>query len=549
MALTQLSARTRSQLTALFGERANYVTLKDNTKEPTGTYRQSGKRQARARVLSTPSSGNYGIIPTSDFFILDIDVHKGDFKLARDFFEQFFRVKLAETLSVRTPSGGMHYYLRIPNSQIIFNGSLRPYAKKIAEMIKRDVPVLDADIRSSDAAGYVVGPGSYVSKMRDGAPYPTPGYYTLQGKSRAILRSGDFTKIQEISDSSAAILAELRILQKSKRQARVAANSTEPQVEEITKLIETRAEAATVNAVRRGLTKKINTAPDLEYHRRRAYVSAVMRCCYSDYAIAVACADLEVDKDSYTGRRLSMWQMLEDLHRLRENNPELRHSPYCPVGRAKAQKNEKLTQQKTVEEFLRDAKVKLANRTFAKQFYRKSPKVVHMMKVFARLEVEKKKKIPQVYQDAILLLDLLFQPLMNSGAKKVVVAAAPVTAMLEISKSRLTAALRLLRERKIIMLVNRQMTGFAPTYTVTDDYIHKPLTAAIKYEWIKTKESTGNHSVFIYNRFLSSFVELRTGAIHELEFTVSKPTHPDLNVAHKFSPDLFARKYLHKELT
>lgn len=543
MATTDLSAATREQLTRMLGDRANYVTLKEDTKEPTGTYRQKGNRQARARVLEVPKSGNYGVIPVQDFFVLDIDVHKAELQQSIEFFERFFGVKLSETLYVKTPSGGLHYYLRIPKGFVIFNGSLRPYSKKLSEMLgEEDVFVIDADIRSSDATGYVVGPGSFVSKMKDGAEYPTPGHYHLQGRSREILRSGDFEQLQKISPRAVTILSELRVIQKAKSLPREPKEKAERVIE--VPLIESKPDASIVIRVRAGLKRKVKNNGKLEYHRRRAFVSAALRCCYSDYTIAVACIELEVDRDSYTSKRLSMWQIIDDLHRLRESNPNVEHTSYCRVGQEKVRSRS----EKTLDDFIAETKVKLENRTLAREKHRKYPKVVHVTRVIARLEAEKKKKLPQVTKDALLLIDLLFQPLMNSGASRVVLAVQPVADALSITPSRVSAATRLLRSKRIISLVDKQKTGLAPTYTVTEDYIHKPLTAAIKHQWNQTKAISDVSSILLYNRFADYFYDLVTGEIHDLAFEVSHPERLELIVAPELPLDVFARRYLQKEL-
>jgi hypothetical protein len=543
LAITDLSAATREQLTRMLGDRANYVTLKEGTKEPTGTYRQKGHRQARARVLEVPNSGNYGVIPVRDFFVLDIDVHKAELEKSKMFFERFFGVDLSQTLYLKTPSGGLHYYLRMPAGYVIFNGSLRPYSKKLAEMLGDDeVPVIDADIRSSDATGYVVGPGSFVSKMRDGTEYPTPGRYHLQGRSREILRSGDFQQLQEISEEAVKILSKLRTIQKEKSLPREQKEKLEKVVE--IPLIESKPDPSVVIRVRAGLKRRVKKNGKLEYHRRRAFVSAALRCCYSDYTIALACVELEVDRDSYTSKRLSMWQIIDDLHRLRKSNPHTDHTSYCLIGQEKVRSRS----EKTLDQFLEETKIKLQTRTLAREKHRKYPRVVHVTRVIARLEAEKRRKLPQVTSDALLLIDLLFQPLLNVGASRVVLAVLPVSEALQLTPSRVSAATRLLRSKRIISLVDKQKTGLAPTYTVTEDYIHKPLTAAIKHQWNQTKEQSDLSSVLLYDRFSRSFLDLVTGEIHELGFDVSQPERKELLQQPMIPLEIFATKYLRDEL-
>jgi len=540
LATPDLSAATREQLTRILGERANYVTLKEGTKEPTGTYRLKEGRKARARVTEVPKSGNYGVIPSSDFFVLDIDIHKAPLKASEEFFERFLGVTLSETLSVKSPSGGRHYYLRIPGGGTIFNGSLRPYAKKLAELIGDEVaPLIDADIRSSDAAGYVVGPGSYVSQMKDGAAYPTPGSYILQGRSREILRSGDFSQLEEISPNAARILGELRVSQKERKLSREPKAPKQIPVH----LVETKPDAGVVILLRAGLRKKLKRSPDIEYYRRRAFVTAALQCCYSDYTIAIACLELEIDRDSYTSKRISLWQIIEDVRRFRENHPNTEHTVYCPVGRREVAEQSPRSLESVIEENRR----KIRERTLAMSWHRRDPRVVHIERVLLRLDAHKRKKIPQVMRDAVLILDAVFQPLLNVGASRVVLAIKPVAEALELTPSRVSAATRLLREKRIISLVDRQRTGMAPTYTVTSGYIHRPLTGALKHQWNLNKAETGKSTVLVYDRFTKLISNLHTGEVYTPDSEMELPKHKELATPPAQELEIFVRRYLHKQ--
>lgn len=535
-----LSRISRQKLTELFKDRADYVLLREGTKHPAGTYRLNRHRKPTARVAEVPRQGNYGVIPVRDFIILDLDVHRVDLAVSQEFFAKFFGVDLEKTFSVRTPSGGIHYYLRIPPGLAVFNGSLRSYPKKLSEMLGYDVPQLDADLRSSDAAGYALGPGSYISK--DGSK----SFYTINRTSRDILNSGDFSKIEEISQNAASVLAELRVLQKKPPAVKEGEKIGTP-VDASAPLIETRADPQTFKAVQKALQKKVSKTYNMEYHRQRAYVSAVMRCCYSDYTIAVACIDLGIDLDSYSKHQLSMWKIINDLKNLRSRTENAQHSPYCPVSRALLRSKQLTHEVEENVDHAHKSKVKIQKLRTLK-FHRRNPRVVHVNKVVRRLNTEKRKKVSQVAKDAMLIIDIVFQPLHNVGAKKIVLAAGPVSEMLGLTKSRLSAALRLLRDKEIVLLVDRQRTGMAPTYAISDRYVHHSLTSALRYEWIKNKGNLERDDSFIYDRFSEGFINAMTGEFSALGFVPKKTNIPDFLKEPEISIDTFVQAYLKRDL-
>lgn len=540
--MTQEAAITehqRKQLGELLGDRANYVLLKDRSKEPIGRYRKN--TNGRARVTTIPLTGNYGILPSCGWFILDLDTHRGSIEAQKTLFEELFNVNLDETLQVATPSGGIHYYLRLPKgyNESIFNGSLRSYSKQILENSSAHDTVIDADIRSSEATGYVVGPGSYVSIGKGGAPYDTPGTYAFVGDSQHILNYGKFKGLAEISPGGAEFLRHLRELQLAKRnplkdsspEERAAAKRERD--EQI--LHETAPNEHVIERVAKGLRKRFPHGA--EFHRQRAFTLAALRCCYSDYAIAVACVKLAIDKDTYTEERAPFWETLSDIASLRVDS-HVRHGRYCDVGHSAI-----LNEHGTPEEMLERARKRILERPEGFEHKPRTPRVIDMNAVARKLD-RGGENVSQQVLDAFLIIDMIFQPLCNIGASRIIVARKPVGEKLKLTPSRLSAAMRLLRKSGIIVVKNRQRTGLTSTYDIDPSYIHKFLSGSIRYRWVQIKKRYGREATLIYSRFENRFYELGTENTFRIGGYVRRDWRKELGIKPKFDLDHFALAYL-----
>lgn len=529
---TTAATRQRESLTALFADRASYVILRYESKEPQGKYRRRNGKTPPSRKKEIPLRGNYGILPEKDFFVLDLDVHRSDVREQVAFFEALFGVNLNETLCVRTPSGGMHYYLRLPaGSDAVFNGSLRSYVKILNEHSAVKLDYIDADIRSSDATGYVVGPNSVVTVGKNGATYETPGEYKLQGKSQKIIASGDFNSLAEISKAGLSLLTHLREVQIAKKGPK-----KEKGTDEVDPLLNAKRPPASV--IKR-LKRRLDTS--LEYHRQRFFVYKALHCCYGDYGIAGACEELNIARDSYTSEKISFWETVGDIHRLR-GPAATQHGAYCEKGFALRHPE---TQSDPID-IQAKIKMKIATRTLARLKHQKEPRVINIDKALRMLDTQTP-KVPQRVSDAVLLLDVLFQPLVNVGAIRVVVAKKPVAEKIGLNNSRLTEALRLLREKKIIIVKDKQRPGLAATYAIGSEFLNRRLTGGIKHRWSQIRKHRGEAVPLLYDRWTNSFLELHTKKAY-------KADAPRASWRKEFSQkplvemDIFAQSYMQQEL-
>lgn len=534
MARITAAMRLRQALETLLEDRASFCVLLPESKEPSGPYRVRNGKIPRNRSKKIPMKGNYGVIPERDFIILDLDVHRSDLHAMILFFEALFDVKLKDTLCVRTPSGGIHYYLRLPEgSGQVFNGSLRGYVKILNDHNTEKLEFIDADIRSSDATGYVVGPMSYVTVGKNGSAYATPGEYKLLGKSKKILESGSFEDLAEISRSGVALLNYLREVQLSKKGPK---DSPQKILNELDRTLNSKTPPPSVlHRISRKMDKSI------EFHRQRYFVFRAIECCYSDMGIAAACEALNISRDTYSAEKLSFWEIVNDMRRLR-TTVKMDHSAYCEAGFLERHPEVQVP----ADEKLSKIKHKIATRTLARAKHKKEPKVVNMERALKVLD-SGTPKVPQRVRDAILLLDVLFQPMVNVGATRVVVAKGPVVKKLGLTDSRISDALRLLRQKGIIAVKDRQRPGLAATYRIEDNFIHKRLTGGLKHRWLMIREKRGESVPLIYDRWSNSFVEIHSSRAYKADVPRGH-WRVEFNEKQFEDSAIFARAYVHDEL-
>ena len=172
--------------------------------------------------------------------------------------------------------------------------------------------------------------------FKAGTAYETPGGYVLRGNSKHLLSHGEFKGLAEISLGGAELLRHLRQLQLQKRTPKQSEiTESRPQAQE--PLLEEAPSDEVLARVSRGLQRR--QLRSAEYHRQRAFVLAALRCCYSDYSIAVACVKLDIDRDSYTKDRLPFWETLADMKKLRVAT-KVTHGSYCERGVARRPRGE-----------------------------------------------------------------------------------------------------------------------------------------------------------------------------------------------------------------
>lgn len=119
-------------------------------------------KSKEGRVFRIPESANVGICPGEDFVIIDVDtdVAHGSSGVAE--LQRLVAEGLPRTLTIKTPSGGLHLYYKHPAGSIEVQGCDTTYVKSTASWRREKSGI---DIRGNKGQG--VAPGSLIG----GIPY------------------------------------------------------------------------------------------------------------------------------------------------------------------------------------------------------------------------------------------------------------------------------------------------------------------------------------------------------------------------------------------
>jgi hypothetical protein len=240
----------------------------------------------------------------------------------------------------------------------------------------------------------------------------------------------------------------------------------------------------------RKLEKEMIARNMTTFHQRRSFVKAALHCCHSDSAIAQVCMDFDIDRDSGSQDSITYKELIVDLQRF---TPSVRfHGGYCSFSQHEAKKAHAHVSSEdgdfNLEEFKAKNSERVATRTVSRyEFgYRGavSPKVLDTSVISARLLEGSRRKTPsQQYVDAMAIVDYFLQPLSNVGSKAILLARSALETRLEMTSSRASQALRILREKEVIYVSDKQKTGLAATYGVNEEFTHARLTKTLKMLW------------------------------------------------------------------
>lgn len=492
----------RRALEKCLGDDACYLRIQPDSKHPVGSY-LPGRRN---RLLHIPRQGNYGIIPQHQLFILDFDHHKGTNSVHNqvNFFSSFLKVDLRQSLAVMTQSGGLHVYLRFPRPVALLDeglpkASLRPYSEAFSQLTGTNIQ-LDADIRSGIVNGYVVGPGSQILLKDQESVHPT---YSLADESFGFSQNVRKISVLTISDDSMARLSqvvqlreELETAKKRRIERRRIIRSQEEAPEGFLSASESAGDLSHAKPspeVLALLRKALTQRSEASYHARRAFLKSALHCCHDDYSMAIACIELGIDKDSYTGSSIGFRALIADLSRF---HPRSRyHGIYCYKGRKALSQHRKFDTDAEFDlnEHLKRVERKLSQPGGMARTTRETrlinPRVLDVGKIsLALLGKKERHSIPQQYFHCLSIVDYFLQPLSNVGATRILMARKPMARWLKLTPSQITQAMRVLRQTGIIRLEQKQRTGLAPTYSVPEDYTHQKLTRILRRTW-STSES------------------------------------------------------------
>jgi hypothetical protein len=534
------SVSIREKFAAALSSKASFLRLVEGSKKPRGRYSIGG----RNRLDSVPRLGNFGVIPCDDLLIFDFDRHiEGANSIDEqiDFFSRFLNISLRESLAVVTQTGGVHVYVSLPkNSKEILKetpkSSLRMYSESFSELSGEKV-VLDADLRTSLTTGYVVGPGSSLLRQNVNGPFVYKEYW-IADETVGFKPRSDFS-LQSLSLESLKKLAKVVEHRRNKKLSeKIKKFGFHPSAFELTEE-EKRKQSQEQNNLSDSLPeesaliklyKNMNERNFKTFHQKRAFVKSCLHCCYSEIALMKVCRAFHIDKDTYSGSVLTSENLLNDL--LNFIPKESFHGPYCIPGAARIRRITLAERAKASripqEERLKKLKEKVASGSLSqskKGFTRHAPKILNIEVAFSELKkTTNRKKLPQKIVDSMFILEAFVNPLLNVGCTRIVLSQDKIQKVLKISESRSSAALRLLRETRILTLFDRQKTGLAPTYRVPQEFTieSEDLELQMKNAWHIMGKKPDTFSVIDFRT--EEFVNAQTGTFISKvrRFNVSK---------------------------
>ena len=447
---------SREKFESLLDGHAEFLKITNNSKAPVSSFKKDGPN----RYQSIPKKGNYGVIPRGRLIVLDVDTHRYDMNLDEQVaaFSVLLGVDLKETLTVTTPSGGRHFYLLLPEDadpSILPKTTLRSAKEEIRELAEMPDLSIDADIRSAAALAYAIGPGSCFRDFQ--------------------YQVSKFAPVLEVPSKGYENLVQVRNLSEKRKRKTLRENRKKFQ-ENATEEFESfdTVPAETIEKLRYSLLK----SDAIAYHEKRSVVKAALHCCYSDVAIARACRDLEIDKDTFTGRRIRLGTIISDMAKFHPTHRY--HGGFCPIPKEKKRAELKAV---TFDPEKMKARQK-ARRASGKSWRTMVPRVVDVPRVHEMLmkQTNRSKPTSQIVH-ALWIVDELIQPLSNIGILKLRLPLTLIQANLGLTKSQASQALRLLRQTGVIAVTKKQHQGATCLYVLSGDFVHEGLTKGLRSTW------------------------------------------------------------------
>ena len=119
----------------------------------------------KGKAYKIPANANIGISPGTDYVIVDVDTSDSHAACGAAELRKLVDEGLPKTLTIRTPSGGLHLYYKHPNGSLDVQGMDTSYIKSVANWRGDEARPTGIDIRGNKGQG--VAPGSTI----DGVAY------------------------------------------------------------------------------------------------------------------------------------------------------------------------------------------------------------------------------------------------------------------------------------------------------------------------------------------------------------------------------------------
>lgn len=538
--VAEWSASARTALLSALGDEVDVVVLNHSSKRP---FTHQGKRIVTSNT-AVPVWFNYGIRPKegSTLYIFDLDVPKElpyadriqHTEQTIDKLSKILEYDVRSALTVRTPSGGLHAYLRLPNGANIHQlpkASLTRH--RGLQRLYPEYADIKVDIRSGGTDMYAVGVGS-VFENQDGEI----GLYSFAAaddkRHHKFLLDGNLTvpELSETAVENLRFMQELSTLiphgRKRDWSTNVDAGHRKEQAEKLLKT-ERRGKTTIPKSEMKLLRERIELEQrkGTKFHQQRAIIMSRLFCCYTENTIITVMKNLGVDRDSFRPTKVLESHLVQDFRRFTQkldkdcvhNRDKKDREPSSSAQHWNMKRDDravKIARHYAISvkdsEMIAAVQLKREQRS-ANRFVKKQMSVLNVAEVFSRLD-GRNTKYSQRRKDALLILFSYVHPLMNMGVKNILVSVPNIAKDFGISTSRVSDALRVLREQKIVVVSQKQSLGRLPKYRVVSEVVDKTLTNAL---WQHFGRSRDKNSESVY---CSGVIEMHTGAILQTDGVV-----------------------------
>ena len=499
-----------------WGDRFRLVPLKDRSKRAARKYRGSNGFDS-SLILE---SGNYGLIPQKDVFILDIDVHDPGNSVNRrvEYFSRILQVDLRKTFSVKTPSGGQHFYLRFPMDYEKFKkdffaiGQGRIAGGEKGEELSRERVGFhfDTDIRTPESLGYVVGA---FSSLEGGRKYEVDN--SRSGSSR--MGSSEISIVKVSIEGM--VNFKKNCIDPYVKTDREGKSSADPQVKERELHEGIVSDSRSFSSIRKHYLEKVGD--ETSFHRKRAVLFGIMGCCHNETEMARFARELMIDRDTFRDRKLPESELVQDFERMRKKYGESQfHSKACFKKSGEIHRpNESLHEgEMSGEEYTIVQSRKIIARMRKTEFHTGefNPRVIDSPKILeSLLENSRHGRLTKKIRSAMSIVNRYFQPLCNVGGVNLIVHRGTISKELGLTDSSVAEGMRLLRETGVVSLKSKQRPGMASVYEVSEEFTHRLLTYHLRKSWgstrIESEDGKVSHSLVFFSPGDKGFVDLISG--------------------------------------
>lgn len=515
-----------------------------------------------------PRSGNWSVIPkaSSRLLAFDLDVRKHRIladgsKLPTTAEERYLEARrsiaqlelllgmdLRQTYAQRSPSGGVHIFLLLPEgvdptelpSSKISNG-MRELAQIPRDRWKTE---LRGDIRSGASNGFILMVGSQID---DPEGYYSPLVADPRWSDFKDYRSGRKLRLLELPDAAVERLREARRLDRAsqtERDRKPKALSSEVTTGKPQPLRHTELKASSYSRI----LQRLRAEPLNSYHEARAQIYRALSCCSSPESIASVCREAGYGRDSYRDRELTDAELLADMASMEQRGlRSMRCGSHCSsIGSDSTVDPER---QNRLEELVAEILAASADQTALDELSSDRARSSALLRARSMLELEAQRvadygiygrRKPRGFSYRTLTQEILgaqvygkllrhgqvkiagfrlralelalgyFGPLFSAGSSTAIASSKELTSLFGWTESQLREALRHLRAVGAISLTHRQISGRASGYGPGESRFFDPiLSRKLRAAWgaSRVEDASGERA------FLGGYFDYSRGRV------------------------------------